>query len=362
MFSCGWTGYDMFNPHTALRFPGTHATTWTNVTKARRKTTAKKASSRAGRAAGRTRQSAPTRDPRVTEQRNPRTADIDLASPLQIVDLISAEDQGVAKVVRGQRKAIARALEAAEATFRGGGRLFYVGAGTSGRLGVLDASEMPPTYGTDPEMVQGIIAGGYAALTRSQEGAEDTIENAVRDLDERGVRTGDFVIGIAASGTTPYVRRALEHARSLGARTALVACSPPPAETVAVADIVILPITGPEVVTGSTRMKAGTATKLVLNTITSGAMIRLGKVFGNLMVDLRATNEKLRDRSERIVMEVCDVDRERAKVLLQEAGGVVKTAIVMHYTQTTRSDAESALTKAGGVIRKAIGRKPPPVR
>jgi N-acetylmuramic acid 6-phosphate etherase len=303
------------------------------------------------------------KDPRVTEQRNPRTADIDLASPLEIVDVISAEDRQVAEAVHGQREAIARAIEEAEATFRRGGRLFYVGAGTSGRLGVLDASEMPPTYGTDPEMVQGIIAGGYAALTRSQEGAEDTIENAVKDLNERGVRAGDFVIGIAASGTTPYVRRALEHARSVGARTGLVACSPPPSEAIASADIVIVPITGPEVVTGSTRMKAGTATKLVLNTITSGAMIRLGKTFGNLMVDLRATNEKLRDRSERIVMEVCELtSREEARQLLQHAGGTVKTAIAMHFLRASREDAERALEKAGGVIRKAIDRKPPPVQ
>lgn len=253
-------------------------------------------------------------------------------------------------------------MEMAEATFRKGGRLIYVGAGTSGRLGVLDASEMPPTYGTDPEMVQGIIAGGYAALTRSQEGAEDTIENAVRDLDERRVGSADFVIGIAASGTTPYVRRALEHARSVGARTALVACSPPPPETTAAAEIVILPITGPEVVTGSTRMKAGTATKLVLNMITTGAMIRLGKTFGNLMVDLRATNEKLRDRSARIVMEVCDIDRREAQDLIERAGGVVKIAIVMHFLGASRADAERALEKTGGIIRKAIGRNPPPVQ
>lgn len=301
-------------------------------------------------------------EPRITEHRNPRTADIDLASPLEIVDVISAEDRTVADAVAGQRQAIARAIEEAEATFRRGGRLFYVGAGTSGRLGVLDASEMPPTYGTDPDMVQGVIAGGYAALTRSQEGAEDTIENAVKDLNERGVRAGDFVIGIAASGTTPYVRRALEHARSIGAKTGLVACSPPPAEALAVTDILIQPITGPEVVTGSTRMKAGTATKLVLNTITSGAMIRLGKTFGNLMVDLRATNAKLRDRSERIVMEVCEVDRDEARTLLKNAGGVVKTAIAMHFLQASRADAERALEKAGGVIRKAIGRNPPPVK
>ena len=246
-------------------------------------------------------------------------------------------------------------------TFRRGGRLFYVGAGTSGRLGVLDASECPPTYGTNPEMVQGIIAGGHKALTRSQEGAEDRIEGAVEDLQAHGVRAGDFVVGIAASGTTPYVRRALEHARSIGARTALVACSPPPEDALPHVDILILPITGPEVVTGSTRMKAGTATKLVLNTITTGAMIRLGKTFGNLMVDLRATNVKLKDRSERILMEVCDVTRERARELLAASGGVVKTAIVMHFLDVDGEAAERALEQAGGVIRRAVRRDPPPV-
>jgi N-acetylmuramic acid 6-phosphate etherase len=176
------------------------------------------------------------------------------------------------------------------------------------------------------------------------------------------VRGGDFVVGIAASGTTPYVRRALEHARSKGASTALVACSPPPAETAAAADILIVAVTGPEAVTGSTRMKAGTATKLILNRITTGAMIRLGKTFGNLMVDMRATNVKLVDRSQRIVMEVCDVDRDAAKKLIENAGGVVKIAIVMHYLGASRAEAETALGKAGGVIRKAIGRNPPPVR
>jgi N-acetylmuramic acid 6-phosphate etherase len=278
------------------------------------------------------------------------------------VDLIAAEDRRVPDAVFGQREAIARAIEEAETTFRRGGRLFYVGAGTSGRLGVLDASEMPPTFGTDPEMVQGIIAGGAAALTKSQEGAEDRVETAVTDLDARGVRAGDFVIGIAASGTTPYVRRALEHARSLKARTALVACSPPPAETLAVVDILIQPITGPEVVTGSTRMKAGTATKLVLNTITTGTMIRLGKTFGNFMVDVRATNDKLRDRSERMVMEVCGMDRVAARAALEAAGGVVKTAIVMQFTRSLRADAERAIERAGGLVRKAVGRKPPPVK
>lgn len=300
-------------------------------------------------------------DPRITERRNPRTAAIDLASPLEIVDLIAAEDRTVPDAVYSQREAIAKAIEVAEATFRAGGRLFYVGAGTSGRLGVLDASEMPPTYGTDPEMVQGIIAGGHKALTRSQEGAEDRIQGAVEDLDAHGVRAGDFVIGIAASGTTPYVRRALAHARELSAHTALVACSPPPEETMKYADVVIMAVTGPEVVTGSTRMKAGTATKLVLNTITTGAMIRMGKTYGNLMVDLRATNEKLRDRSQRIIMEVCGVARDEARDLLERAGGIVKIAIVMHFLDATREEAERRLEENGGIIRRVVNRPPPPV-
>lgn len=300
-------------------------------------------------------------DPRVTEKRNPRTAHIDLASPLEIVDLIAAEDRRIPEAVHSQREAIARAIEEAEATFRRGGRLFYVGAGTSGRLGVLDASEMPPTFGTDPEMVQGIIAGGHKALTRSQEGAEDRLQSAVEDVDAHGLTAKDFLIGIAASGTTPYVRRALARAKEIGARTGLVACSPPPPETLELVDILILPITGPEVVTGSTRMKAGTATKLVLNTITTGAMIRLGKTYGNLMVDLRATNKKLEDRSERIVMEVCDLSREDSRALLDRAGGTVKTAIVMHFLHGSREDAERALGDAGGVIRRAVKRAPPPI-
>src|SRR5215204_4199783 len=289
-------------------------------------------------------------DPRATERRNPRTASIDLASSMEIVDVINAEDRMVPEVVGKQREHIARAIDIAEQSFRAGGRLFYVGAGTSGRLGVLDASECPPTFGTDPDMVQGIIAGGPAALTRSQEGAEDRLDAAREDLDARGVRAGDFVVGIAASGTTPYVRVALEHAKSLGARTAIVACSPPPASTLAAADIAIVAITGPEVVTGSTRLKAGTATKLILNMITTGAMIRLGKTFGNLMVDLRATNDKLTDRSQRIVAEVCDVDREEARTLLADAGGRVKLAIVMHALGVSRVEAERRLDAAGGVI------------
>lgn len=304
---------------------------------------------------------AAVRDPRVTEQRNPRTAEIDLASPLAIVDLMNAEDRTVADAVAAQREPIARLIAAVEQAFRGGGRLFYAGAGTSGRLGVLDASECPPTFGVDFDLVQGMIAGGDAAMFRAQEGAEDSPEGAARDVDARGVRAGDVLVGIAASGTTPYVRGALARARAAGAVTGIVACSPPPAETLAVADVAVVAVTGPEVLTGSTRLKAGTATKMILNMVTTGAMIRVGKAYGNLMVDLRATNVKLVDRSERIVMEVTGVGRDDARALLADAQGRVKTAIVMHALGTGRDAADAALDAAGGVIRRVVPGPPPPV-
>ena len=227
---------------------------------------------------------------------------------------------------------------------------------------MLDASECPPTFGTQPEMVQGIIAGGLPALTRSQEGAEDVVKNGALAMDEHGVNGNDFVIGIAASGTTPYVRAALERAGALGAKTGIVACSPPPADLVSKVDVAILPIVGPEVVTGSTRMKAGTATKLVLNTITTGAMIRLGKTYGNLMVDLRATNNKLIDRSQRIVMEVCGVSRDEATKLLERAGKSVKLAIVMQKKGVSREQAEKLLAENGGVVRRVTKDAPPPIK
>jgi N-acetylmuramic acid 6-phosphate etherase len=301
-------------------------------------------------------------DPRVTEHRNRRTADIDLADSVAIVDLINAEDRLVADVVATQREPIARVMDAVEGAFRAGGRLFYVGAGTSGRLGVLDASEIPPTFGAEHTLVQGIIAGGEAALTRSQEGAEDDVDDGGRQVASRGVGTNDVVIGIAASGTTPWVMSALAQAKRSGAVTAIVACSPPPAETLAVADHHIIAIVGPEVVTGSTRMKAGTATKLILNTITTGAMIRIGKTYGNLMVDLRATNAKLRDRSERIVAEVTGVDRSQARELLDRANGSVKIALVMHVLGIDATEAQQRLDSAGGIIRRVLPGAPPPVR
>jgi N-acetylmuramic acid 6-phosphate etherase len=233
--------------------------------------------------------------------------------------------------------------------------LIYVGAGTSGRLGVLDASEMPPTYRVDPEMVVGIIAGGYAALVRAQEGAEDHPEDGAKALDEREVGPNDFVMGIATSGTTPYVHGALARARELGARTAFLVCTYPTEKIVAAADIVIAVLVGPEVVTGSTRMKAGTATKMVLNTISTSAMVLMGKVYGNLMVDLEATCEKVRDRSHRIVMEVLEVERPEAARLLRESGGHVKTAIVMAKLGVDAAEARRRLDAVDGLISKVVG-------
>ena len=300
------------------------------------------------------------RDPRLTEQRNPRTQRIDVASSLEIVDLINAEDSTAAPAVHAVRQDVARAIDLVVDAFRRGGRLVYVGAGTSGRLGVLDASECPPTFGTPPEMVVGVIAGGYAALVKSSEGAEDDVNAGMEAMDQARVAAHDFVLGIAASGTTPFVRAALSRAQTIGATTGLVSCSDPPQVLRATCDVLILPKVGPEALTGSTRMKAGTATKLVLNTLSTGAMIRLGRAYGNLMVDLKAVSDKLRDRGERIVMECCGVDRAAARAAIDAAGGSVKLAIVMVRKGTGRAGAEQALAAAGGFVRRAVG-DPPPV-
>ena len=300
------------------------------------------------------------RDARLTEHRNPRTAMIDVATPLAIVDLIGAEDAGVPPAVAGARLELARAVELLEAAFRAGGRLVYVGAGTSGRLGVLDAAECPPTFGTPPDMVIAVIAGGTQALVRSIEGAEDDVNAGIAAMDERRVGAKDMVVGIAASGTTPFVRAALGRAQALGARTALVTSAEPPGVLRDTCDVIIFVPVGPEVVTGSTRMKAGTATKLVLNTLTTGAMIRLGKTYGNLMVDLKAWNEKLVDRSQRIVMETTGLERDRSREVLTAAGGSVKTAIVMARRGVGREEAERLLAEHGGHLRIIVG-DPPPV-
>ena len=294
-------------------------------------------------------------DPRLTEQRNPRSRRIDQLSPLEIVDLINAEDRMVAVAVGEEREAIAKCIDMVVDSFRRGGRLFYIGAGTSGRLGVLDASEMPPTYGTDPEMVQGIIAGGYQALVRAQEGAEDKPEDGARDLEARGITANDFVLGIATSGTTPYVHGALKRARELGARTGFLLCTYPSEELINTHDVVIAPLVGPEVITGSTRMKAGTATKMVLNTITTSSMVLLGKVFGNLMVDLQVTCEKLRDRGERILVETAGLERGAASRVLDEAEGHVKTAIVMARLGVSAEEARRRLDEVRGAISGVVG-------
>jgi N-acetylmuramic acid 6-phosphate etherase len=293
-------------------------------------------------------------DPRLTEQRNPATEKIDRLTPLEIVEVVTDEDAKVAPAVAREKEAIARAIELAEAAFRAGGRLLYFGAGTSGRLGVLDASEMPPTFGTDPHMVQGVIAGGPEALLRAIEGAEDYPEAGAAAVDERDVGPADFVVGIATSGTTPFVRGALERARERGARTGFVLCTHPSPEMIERYDVVIAPLVGPEVVTGSTRLKAGTATKLVLNTISTGAMIRLGKVFGNLMVDLRITNQKLQDRGERILMETLGMGREEARRVLADAGGVLKLAIAMSVTGAGADEARRRLADSGGRVGELL--------
>ena len=293
-------------------------------------------------------------DDRLTEQRNPRSAAIDRLSSLELVDLVNAEDRTVAEAVGEERAAIARAIDLVVDAFRAGGRLIYVGAGTSGRLGVLDAAEMPPTFGSDPSMVVGILAGGHQALVRAQEGAEDDPEDGGAAVEGLEVGPDDFVLGIATSGTTPFVHGALARARARGAHTGFLLCTPPWPDLLDEHDVVIAPLVGPEVVTGSTRMKAGTATKMILNIITTGAMIRIGKVFGNLMVDLRVTCEKLQDRGERILMETLGVDRTRASHLLAAADGHVKTALVAGGRGVTPNEARELLDVADGVLARVL--------
>jgi len=299
-------------------------------------------------------------DPRLTEQRNPNTADIDVATSIEIVELLNAEDGTVAAAVYEAREAVARTIDLVVDAFVDNGRLIYVGAGTSGRLGVLDASECPPTFGSDPGLVCGIIAGGSDALTRSQEGAEDDEDAGAAAVDALAVAAKDVVIGVAASGTTAFVHAAIVRAKTCGAKTAFVTCSAPPAGMTDLCDEVIVAKVGPEALTGSTRLKAGTATKLILNTISTGAMIRVGKTFGNLMVDLTALSNKLIDRGERIVMEVCAVNRSSARRAIEEASGSVKVAIVMLRCDMDAAKAQLLLEENGGRVRAAAG-EPPPV-
>ncbi|MEO6066825.1 MAG: N-acetylmuramic acid 6-phosphate etherase [Gemmatimonadales bacterium] len=297
-------------------------------------------------------------DPRLTERRNPRSHDLDACSSLELVDLINAEDATVAAAVARAREELARVIDLTEKAFRAGGRLLYLGAGTSGRLGVLDAAECVPTFSVPPGMVIGIIAGGAPALLRPVEGAEDDVNAGIAILDGHQVGPNDVVIGIAASGTTPFVRGALGRAQALGAKSVFLSCSEPPQLLRDTCDVCITLLTGPEVLTGSTRMKAGTATKLALNIISTGAMVRIGKTWGNLMVDLTATNSKLVDRSQRILMEATGVDRAQAKAALEASGGSVKVAIVSLRRGLPREEAEKLLAAHGGSLRSIVGAPP----
>jgi len=289
----------------------------------------------------------------VTEQDNPRSAQIDSMSIAEVVALINAEDLGVAEAVRRELTHVTRAIEGIVDRMRRGGRLIYVGTGTSGRLGVLDASECPPTYGVSPDLVQGIIAGGYDACHRAVEASEDDGEAGVADLAARDVSERDAVVGLTASGRTPYTIGAVRHARSVGAFTVAITCVPASAIT-RECDVPIVPVVGPEVVSGSTRMKAGTAQKLVLNMISTTALIQLGYVRGNRMSNMRARNTKLQARAVGILRSDTSLDEQAAHAALADAGGDVATALVMVKTRRSCTEAQAALQAAGGIISAAL--------
>lgn len=289
----------------------------------------------------------------ITEQENSNTASIDSVPTLDAVRLINKEDKLVAESVEKVLPDVAKTIDRVVERLENGGRLFYVGTGTSGRLGVLDASEIPPTYGVSYDLVQGVIAGGYEALYKATEASEDNAEAAIEDLKTRGLTNEDAVVGLAASGRTPYTIGALEYARSLGCFTAAITCNPDSAITRFV-DIAIVPVVGPEAITGSTRMKSGTAQKLVLNMISTVAMIRLGYVKGNRMTNMRASNEKLRDRGLRILMAETGLDEPNASGLFAKAGGDLRVALVMHRGGVDNVKAEQALNRSAFVVETAL--------
>jgi N-acetylmuramic acid 6-phosphate etherase len=289
----------------------------------------------------------------TTEQINPRTTEIDRLSTLEALQLINSEDQQVAVAVAQAPPQVARAVDGIAERLARGGRLLYIGTGTSGRLGVLDASECPPTFGVSPELVQGIIAGGYDACYRAVEASEDDRAAGATDLQARDVNESDVVVGIAASGRTPYTIGAVEYARGIGALTIAITCNSA-TELARAVEIPIEPIVGPEVIAGSTRLKSGTAQKLVLNMLSTMTMVRLGYVSGNRMSNLQARNIKLRERAIRIVGDECAIDEAAARALLETAGWEVRTAIVMHKAGVDRAAAEKALAESHGVIGKAL--------
>jgi len=291
-----------------------------------------------------------------TEQKNPKSENIDLASTREILEIINNEDMLVAQAVQKELGNIEKAVEIITQAFKSGGKLFYVGAGTSGRLGIVDAAECPPTFGAEPEMVQGIIAGGKVAVFQAQEGAEDKAENGANEIISRNIKPPDIVCGIAASGRTPFVKGAIEEAKNSGCPTIFVSTvTHEKVEELGVsADVVICPNVGPEVLTGSTRMKSGTAQKMVLNMLTTASMIKLGKTYGNVMVDLQLTNAKLKERAKKIIMSITDVSYDEAEKYLVLSGGHVKTALVMIQTGASKEKAKEMLEIADGFVRKAI--------
>jgi N-acetylmuramic acid 6-phosphate etherase len=295
----------------------------------------------------------PLEDHLLTESRNRDSEQIDCLDAQAIVALMCREDEKLVAAVRVESASIAQAIELAADRFRKGGRLIYVGAGTSGRLGVLDAAECPPTFSTPPQMVVGLIAGGPAALTRAVEGAEDHREHGARDLAALDLTGRDLVVGIATSGRTPYVLGAVAYAKQVGAFTIGLACNRP-SLLGEMADLEIAPLVGPEVIAGSTRLKAGTATKLVLNMISTGAMVRIGKTHGNRMIDLKPTNEKLRIRSRRILREIAGIEDEQAVALLAENSGRLKPALVCALAGVSAAEAQELLDAHGGQVRDAV--------
>lgn len=292
----------------------------------------------------------------TTEQRNPRSTQIDAVGTLEMLTIINEEDKKVPVAVGKVLPQIAAAVDVITLALQNGGHLFYIGAGTSGRLGILDAVECPPTYSTEPELVQGLIAGGVSAIFKAKEGAEDDLTLAQQDLAKAGFTAKDVLVGIAASGRTPYVIGGLQFANSIGAKTIAVSCSEG-SEIAKIAQIAITPIVGPEVVTGSTRMKAGTAQKLVLNMLSTGTMIKLGKVYGNLMVDVKTSNKKLEERARRIVMEATDCTRDEAITALAQADGSAKLAILLQLTGCDVSEGRSLLEQTHGRLREALHAK-----
>ena len=289
----------------------------------------------------------------LTEQRNPKTMGIDRLTTLEMLQVINDEDAKVAAAVREAVPAIAEAVDATAARLREGGRLIYIGAGTSGRLGILDAVECVPTFSVEPELVQGIIAGGEPAFTRSVEGAEDEPDRGRADLQAVNVSAKDVVVGIAASGRTPYVTGALNYAREVGAKTIGISCNRP-APVLDAAEIQIAALVGPEVLTGSTRLKAGTAQKLILNMLSTATMIKLGKVYNNLMVDVKVSNQKLADRARRIVCEVTGIEPDEAAALLEQANQEVKPAIVMAVLGVSADEARSRLAAKNGMLAQVL--------